>query len=77
MDEFPSMKAKALLAVLMREPLGYRVIRQRGSHRTLRAPGRPDVLFSFHDKETVRPYRVRAVLTRNVGLDRRDALDVL
>lgn len=39
MDDFPSMKAKALLAVLMREPLGYRVTRQRGSHRTLCAPG--------------------------------------
>jgi predicted RNA binding protein YcfA (HicA-like mRNA interferase family) len=77
MDDFPSMKAKALLAVLMREPLGYRVIRQRGSHRTLRAPGRPDVRFAFHDRRTLFPFEVRSVLTRDVGLDRHEARDVL
>jgi predicted RNA binding protein YcfA (HicA-like mRNA interferase family) len=76
-DEFPSMKAKRLLAVLMREPLCYRIVRQRGSHRTLHAPGRPLVVFGFHDKRTLMPREVRKVLTRDVGLDRQTALDVL
>ncbi len=31
-NPFPSMKAQALLAVLLRAPLGYRVVRQRGVH---------------------------------------------
>lgn len=77
MDEFPSMKAKALLAVLMREPLGYRVIRQRGSHRILRAPGRPSFVFAYHDRETLRPRQVRGLLTRDVGLDLTDARNIL
>jgi predicted RNA binding protein YcfA (HicA-like mRNA interferase family) len=41
MTSFPSMKAKRLLAVLMREPLNYRVARRSGSHRRLKALGRP------------------------------------
>ncbi|MDO8187175.1 type II toxin-antitoxin system HicA family toxin [Conexibacter sp. JD483] len=77
MDDFPSMKAKALLAILTRDPLGYRIVRQRGSHRRLRAPGRPPVQFAWHDRETLAPGEVRAVLTRYVGLDRRAALDLL
>jgi predicted RNA binding protein YcfA (HicA-like mRNA interferase family) len=32
---FPSMRASRLLALLVREPLAYRVVRQRGSHRRL------------------------------------------
>lgn len=77
MDDFPSMKAKALLAILTRDPLGYRIARQRGSHRLLRAPGRPEVRFAWHDRHTLAPGEVRSVLTRYVGLDRRDALDLL
>jgi predicted RNA binding protein YcfA (HicA-like mRNA interferase family) len=77
MDDFPSMKARALLALLMRDPLGYRIARQRGSHRMLHAPGLPPVLFSWHDRESLRPSDVRNVLTRDVGLDRRTALDLL
>jgi predicted RNA binding protein YcfA (HicA-like mRNA interferase family) len=34
---FPSLKAKQFLKVLEAEPLGYRVVRQTGSHRTLEA----------------------------------------
>jgi predicted RNA binding protein YcfA (HicA-like mRNA interferase family) len=36
MNPFPSMKAKRLLAVLERQPLGYEVVRQSGSHRRMR-----------------------------------------
>lgn len=77
MPPFPSMKAKQLLAVLMREPLGYRIVRQRGSHRTLAAPGRPRILFASHDRHTLPPGRVRKILVDQVGLDEQEALDLL
>jgi len=41
MGDFPSMKAKRLLATLERKPLGYSVVRQSGSHRRLEVAGRP------------------------------------
>jgi len=76
-DDFPSMKARRLLAILMREPLNYRVVRQRGSHRTLHAPGRPRVVFAFHDRMELKPREVRSVLVNDVGLAETDALDLL
>lgn len=77
MADFPSMPAKQLLAVLQREPLGYTVERQRGSHRHLLAEGRPPVLFSFHDRATVPPGLVRKILVKTVGLTAEDALKLL
>ncbi len=77
MDDFPSMKARRLLAILMREPLNYRVVRQTGSHRTLRAPGRRPVLFAMHDKDTVPPRVVRKILVHDVGLDEHEARRLL
>ncbi len=56
------MKAAKLLAILQRQPLGYRVVRQTGSHRTLAAPGRPRITFAYHDKRTIPPRVVRATL---------------
>jgi predicted RNA binding protein YcfA (HicA-like mRNA interferase family) len=77
MPPFPSMKAKRLLAVLTREPLNYRIVRQRGSHRTLRALGRPQLVFAWHDRVEVKPRQVRAVLVGQVGLEEAEALDLL
>jgi predicted RNA binding protein YcfA (HicA-like mRNA interferase family) len=71
------MKARRLLAVLMREPLNYRVVRQTGSHRALRAAGRPQVIFAFHDRMELKPREVRKVLVKDVGLAETDALDLL
>jgi predicted RNA binding protein YcfA (HicA-like mRNA interferase family) len=68
MGQFPSMKARRLLAVLQREPLGYRVVRQAGSHRRLEAPERPPLTFAFHDGTTVPGGLVRKILTKDVGL---------
>ncbi len=56
------MKARQLLAVLMREPLGYRVVRQRGSHRILAVPGRRRLLYAFHDRPDISLGVVRDVL---------------
>jgi len=77
MSDFPSMKARELLAVLMKKPLGYEVVRQRGSHRRLKAPGRPSITFAFHDRATVGPTAVRKVLCKDVGLDADEALKLL
>jgi predicted RNA binding protein YcfA (HicA-like mRNA interferase family) len=74
---FPSLKARALLRVLTREPLGYRVVRQSGSHRRLEAPGRPPISFSFHDKQTIRPRTVKRILCDQVGLSEDEALGLL
>jgi predicted RNA binding protein YcfA (HicA-like mRNA interferase family) len=74
---FPSLKAKQLLKVLEAEPLGYRVVRQTGSHRTLEAPGRPKLTFAFHDRATIAPGLIRQILMRRVGLAEEDALRLL
>jgi predicted RNA binding protein YcfA (HicA-like mRNA interferase family) len=71
------MKARQLLAVLQREPLGYKIVRQRGSHHRLAAPGRPSFTFAFHDGDTVAPGLVRSVLVGDVGLEEDEALDLL
>lgn len=71
------MKARQLLAILTREPLGYRIVRQKGSHRTLSAPARPTIRFAFHDRRTIPPGVVRDILVKDVGLEEQDALDLL
>lgn len=77
MTRFPSIKAKRLLAILEREPLGYRVLRQSGSHRRMEAPGRPPLTFAFHDKATVPGGLVRKILTRDIGLAQDEARKLL
>lgn len=71
------MKANDLLAVLMRAPLNYEIVRQKGSHRTMEADGRPRVRFSYHDGATVPPGVVRHILVKTVGLAADEALELL
>jgi predicted RNA binding protein YcfA (HicA-like mRNA interferase family) len=72
--QFPALKAQQLLAVLQREPLGYEIVRQRGSHRRLRSRnGFPDVAFSYHSGASIPPGAVRKVLVGDVGLSEDDA----
>lgn len=71
------MKARRLLAVLERDPLNYRVLRQSGSHRRMKAPGRPSLTFAFHDKATVPSAQVRKVLVKHVGLAEDEARKLL
>ncbi len=70
------MRARALRRLLERE-LGYQVVRTSGSHRRLRAEGRPDITFAFHDNETVGPALVRAILVRQVQLTVAEAQEVV
>jgi predicted RNA binding protein YcfA (HicA-like mRNA interferase family) len=72
---FPACRGRELLAAVKR--LGYTVTRQRGSHRTMDAPGRPRLLFSFHDNAEVPPGLVKKVLVSDIGLDEAAALDIL
>jgi predicted RNA binding protein YcfA (HicA-like mRNA interferase family) len=76
-QSFPSMKANDLLAVLMRAPLSYTIVRQEGSHRQLRATGRPGLLFSYGKGATVPPGVVRKILVKDVGLSAEEALSLL
>ena len=76
-DRFPSLKARALLAALCREPLGYRVVRQVGSHRRLEAPGLPPLTLAFHDQATIAPGLVRKILVGDVGLTEHEARRLL
>jgi predicted RNA binding protein YcfA (HicA-like mRNA interferase family) len=68
MAQFPSIKAKRLLAVLEREPLGYRVARQAGPHRRMEAANRPPLTFAFHDNATIPSGLVRKILIKDIGL---------
>lgn len=77
MAVFPSMKAGKFLSVLMREPLGYEITRQKGSHRTLEAKGRPKLLWSFHDGVEVPPGVVRKYLVNLIGLSESEAQALL
>jgi predicted RNA binding protein YcfA (HicA-like mRNA interferase family) len=77
MSRFPSLKAKRLLRLLQAEPLGYRIVRQSGSHRKLEAPGRPTIVFAFHENQTIRPSTIKDILCNQVGLAEKDARTLL
>jgi predicted RNA binding protein YcfA (HicA-like mRNA interferase family) len=75
--QFPSLKAKKIIRVLEAQPLSYRIVRQKGSHRKLEAPNHPSITFAFHDNQTIRPGTVKDILCKQVGLAERDALALL
>ena len=51
MSQWPSTKAKRVLAALLR--IGWSIKRQSGSHRTLERPGWEDQVFAFHDSDEI------------------------
>jgi len=51
MSSWKSTKARRVLAGL--ESIGWRVKRQKGSHKTLERDGYPDYVFSFHDGDEI------------------------
>ncbi len=65
MSQWPSIKAKRLLAVLSR--LGWKVKRQTGSHKTLSRDGWPDFVFAFHDGDEIGPKMLTRV-AKHTGL---------
>jgi predicted RNA binding protein YcfA (HicA-like mRNA interferase family) len=69
MNQWPSVKAKRLLAALLK--LGWQVKRQTGSHKTLSRDGWPDVVFAFHDRDEIGP-RMLARIAKHTGLSAKD-----
>lgn len=65
MSQWPSVKARLLLAALLR--IGWTEKRRTGSHRTLSRPDWPDFIFAFHDQEEIGP-RMLARIARHTGL---------
>jgi len=69
MSEWKSLKAKRLLAALLR--IGWRVKRQTGSHKILERASWPDVVFAFHDNEELGP-KMLARVAKVTGLNPED-----
>ena len=65
MSQWPSAKAKRLLAALLR--IGWNIKRESSSHKTLSRSGWPDVVFAFHDKDEIGP-KMLARIAKNTGL---------
>lgn len=65
MTQWPSAKAKRVLAALQR--IGWQIKRQTGSHKTLSRPGWPDYVFAFHDADEIGP-RMLARISKRTGL---------
>ncbi|MEI9938126.1 MAG: type II toxin-antitoxin system HicA family toxin [Pseudomonadota bacterium] len=57
MPDWPSSKASAVLAALLR--LGWHVARQTGSHKVLVRQGFPNFVFAFHDRDEIGPRILR------------------
>jgi predicted RNA binding protein YcfA (HicA-like mRNA interferase family) len=69
MSQWPSRKAKRVLAALLK--LGWEVKRQTGSHKTLAREGWSDFVFAFHEGEEVGP-RMLARIAKHTGLTPED-----
>ena len=65
MPAWGSAKASTVLAALQR--IGWRVVRQRGSHKVLSRDGWPDFVFAFHDREEIGP-RMLARIAKHTDL---------
>jgi len=65
MTEWPAVRARRVLAALQRT--GWRIARQRGSHRVLVKEGRPNFVFAFYDGEEIGS-KMLARIARHTGL---------
>ena len=65
MAEWGASKASAVLAALQR--LGWRIIRQSGSHKVLARPGSANYVFAFHERDEIGP-RMLARIAKHTGL---------
>ena len=69
MIDWPSTRARLVLAALHR--IGWTAERQTGSQKVLFRPGRPNLVFAFHDREETGP-RMLARIARHGGLKPED-----
>ncbi|MEK7651466.1 MAG: type II toxin-antitoxin system HicA family toxin [Patescibacteria group bacterium] len=63
--QWRAVKAREVLKTLLK--LGWRIKRQRGSHRILERVDYPDFTFAFHDREEIGP-RMLARIAKHTGL---------
>jgi predicted RNA binding protein YcfA (HicA-like mRNA interferase family) len=69
MSQWPSTKARQLLAALVR--IGWGVKRQTGSHTTPAREGWDAVVFAFHDGDEVAP-KMLARVAKHTGITPKD-----
>ena len=69
MSQWASVKAKRLLAALLR--LGWQIKRESGSHKILARNGWPDFVFAFHDGDEIGP-KMLARVAKHTGLSPND-----
>jgi len=67
MSEWPSTRARQVLAALLR--IGWTI--KRTSHRVLTRPGWLDYVFAFHDREEIGP-KMLARIAKHTGLTPKD-----
>ncbi len=68
MGQWGSCKASRVLAALQR--IGWRVVRQSGSHRTLSRDG-AEYVFAFHDGDEIGPVMLKKI-AKYTGLEPND-----
>ncbi|MGH9947104.1 MAG: type II toxin-antitoxin system HicA family toxin [Pyrinomonadaceae bacterium] len=69
MSNWKSAKARRVLAAL--EKIGWRVKRQKGSHKVIERDGWPDYVFSFHDGDEIGS-KMMARIAKKTGLKPED-----
>ena len=69
MASWPSTRAGRVLAALLR--IGWRIKRERGSHKTLARDGWADYVFAFHDREEIGP-KMLSRIAKHTGLTPED-----
>lgn len=69
MSQWPSSKAKQVLAALFR--IGWQLKRQSGSHKTLAREGWSDYVFAFHDFDEIGP-KMLSRIAKHTGLTPED-----
>lgn len=69
MSDWKSAKARRVLAVL--EKIGWRIKRQKGSHKTLSRTGWEDYVFAFHDGDEIGS-KMMPRIAKKIGLKPED-----
>ena len=65
-SRFPALKPDQVLRLLRK--VGYRKVRQAGSHILLRAEGRKAIILPMHKGRSVNPKHLRAMLADSAAL---------
>jgi predicted RNA binding protein YcfA (HicA-like mRNA interferase family) len=69
MSQWPATKAPRVYKTLLN--IGWKLKRQKGSHKILERSGWPDYDFAFHDKEEIGPTML-AKIAKKTGLTPKD-----